>query len=111
MEITVQKGELWVSVTATAEEIEECVYIRGVINRLIGGPDPVMTITGLPKAESEEVEKAVVKANAKARRDAIDYGKVRALWDAKWNVAKIADEIGCSEQSIRNYLKKEGIIN
>lgn len=72
MELTVQKGELWTSVTATAEEIKECMYIRGVINMLIGVPDPVMTITGLPKAETEEVAKAVVKANAKARRDAID---------------------------------------
>ena len=103
MDITVQKGELWTSVTATAEEIEASAYIRSVISMMLGAP--VEVITPVVKAEPAEPKQKT------PRKDAIDYGKVRALWDAKWNVAKIADEIGCSEQSIRNYLKKQGLIN
>ena len=39
-----------------------------------------------------------------------DVGKICALRRASWSVAKIADEIGCSEQTVRNILKREGMV-
>lgn len=39
-----------------------------------------------------------------------DTGKICALRRASWSVAKIADEIGCSEQTVRNILKREGMV-
>ena len=39
-----------------------------------------------------------------------DVGKICALRRASWSVAKIADEMGCSEQTVRNILKREGMV-
>lgn len=39
----------------------------------------------------------------------VDHDKICALYKAKWTIAKIADEMGCSEQTIRNHLDKEGL--
>ena len=58
-------------------------------------PDPEPTPT--PKAEK------------KSKRKPFDTGKLRALRNAGWSVAKIADEMGVTEQTIRNHMKKEGI--
>lgn len=37
-----------------------------------------------------------------------DVGKLYALADAGWSPAKIADELGVSEQTVRNWLNKRG---
>ena len=39
-----------------------------------------------------------------------DVGKICALRRASWSVAKIADEMGCSEQTVRNILKRGGMV-
>lgn len=39
-----------------------------------------------------------------------DTGKICALRRANWSIAKIADEIGCSEPTVRKILKQEGMI-
>ena len=38
----------------------------------------------------------------------LDEGKIRALRDAKWTLEQIAEEMGCSTQTIANRLKKMG---
>lgn len=38
-----------------------------------------------------------------------DHGKICALYKAGWSCTKIADEIGCSTQTVVNHLNKEGI--
>lgn len=38
-----------------------------------------------------------------------DHGKIIALHNAGWSVAKIADEIRCNTQTVYNHLAKEGI--
>jgi len=63
---------------------------------------PVPKTPPKPKAE----KKAKVKPAGKPE---IDEGKIRVLKAAGWSVAKIADEIGCSEQTVANHLKKEGL--
>lgn len=41
-----------------------------------------------------------------AKRRQVDGGKIKALHEAGWPVAKIADEMQVSQQTIRNYIKK-----
>lgn len=50
-----------------------------------------------PEEKEEDPDKKAVK---------VDTGKIKALHKAGWSVAKIADEIGCSEQTVYNHLKR-----
>ena len=43
-----------------------------------------------------------------AKRE-FDTGKLKALRAGGWSVKMIAEEMGYSEQTIRNYMKKEGV--
>lgn len=58
-----------------------------------------------PEAKTEE------KAEADPPKKTIDHGKIVALYTANppRSVAWIADEIGCSYQTVVNHLRKEGI--
>lgn len=53
-------------------------------------------------------EKEVTKTKPGAKPK-FDVGKLRALRKAGWAVKKIADEMKCSEATIYNHMKKEGI--
>ena len=52
------------------------------------------------KAIAEQVE---VKPKKKRK---VDVGKVMSLYDAKWPISKIADEMKCHEQTVRNIVKE-----
>lgn len=72
-------------------------------NRQATKPTPSMgdkTAPKKPKIAQNQSEKKV---------KSFDTGKLGALRKAGWPVAKIADEMGVSDQTIRNYMKKEGI--
>lgn len=60
-----------------------------------------------PKTDPEV--KTVKVKEEKPRRNAkkIDHGKILALYKAGWSVAEIADEIGCSMQTVYNYLNNK----
>ncbi len=47
------------------------------------------------------------KPKAKKSTSTVDHGKIMALHKAGWSVAKIADEMRCSEQTVRNHIEKE----
>ena len=55
-------------------------------------------------------EEQLSKEPATQKKGKYDTGKICALRRASWSVAKIADEIGCSEQTVRNILKREGMV-
>ena len=55
-------------------------------------------------------EEQLSKEPAAQKKGKYDVGKICALRRASWSVAKIADEIGCSEQTVRNILKREGMV-
>lgn len=69
-----------------------------------------MTITGTPAEMAELIRlmtaepKKVQKKEPTNKKD-IDMGKVKALRKAGWTLEKIADEMGCSAQTIANKLK------
>lgn len=63
-----------------------------------------------PKEVPEEPEPKQEKVQTRGRyANAIDHGKVAALYNAGWSVKKIAEEIGCNKQTIIDHLTKEGI--
>ena len=57
------------------------------------------------KAESEEKGYSPTgKAKAK-----IDDGTIKALYEGGWSLTKIAEDIGCSTQTVTNHLKAMGL--
>ena len=62
------------------------------------------------KATAEEPEEEPKEDKPAQKKGKYDVGKICALRRASWTVAKIADEIGCSEQTVRNILKREGMV-
>ena len=51
--------------------------------------------------EEKEPEKPKPKKGRK-----VDTGKIKALYDGKWSIKAIADEMKCSEQTVRNVIKE-----
>jgi DNA-binding NarL/FixJ family response regulator len=43
------------------------------------------------------------------KKEKFDTGKMIALLNGGWSVAKIADEMGCSTATIYNHMKEEGL--
>lgn len=76
------------------------------------GADGYMTVTPRepaqpvdPKPEAKpEPEK---KAEAKKAAPKIDHGKIMALHKAGWTATKIADEVGCSVQTVINHVNRD----
>lgn len=56
-----------------------------------------------PKPEPQKKE---TKKGRPAGRKPFDVGKAKACRDAGWSIAKIADEMRVSEQTVRNHLAK-----
>ena len=61
------------------------------------------------KADADAAEKQQPAAKRQQKRTPFDTGKMIALLRAGWKVPKVADEMGVSEATIYNYMKKEGI--
>lgn len=72
-----------------------------------------LTITGTPiemaelaKLLTAQVEKPQADPKPEPKKKVqLDMGKVKALRKAGWTLEKIADEMGCSAQTIANKLK------
>lgn len=62
-----------------------------------------------PEPEPDPEPKPEPKPQKTRGRKPFDTGKLKALRNAGWSVAKIADEMRVAEQTIRNHMKKEGI--
>ena len=68
----------------------------------------------LKKEKKEEplatqIIETMPKKNGRPIKGELDDGKIKALREAGWSVAKIADEFGCVEQTIYNHLKDIGL--
>ena len=63
-----------------------------------------------PLLRSKDLAKPVqTKKPPGGAKQTFDTGKLRALRRAGWTVKKIAEEMNCSEATIYNHMKKEGI--
>jgi len=61
-----------------------------------------------PEPKTKPEPKAKPKAEPKKGGPAgIDHGKLIALLNEGWSVAKIADEMGCSQQTVYSHIKQE----
>lgn len=67
-------------------------------------------MTNAPADETEAKPKpktAPAKPKAAPKAPALDHGKIMALHKAGWGNAKIADEMGCSVQTIINHIQRD----
>ena len=69
--------------------------------------DPVPDPEQEPKKPKPKSQQKVQLKNPKKDQPKIDHGKIVALAKAGWSATKIADEMGCSCQTVLNHLKKE----
>lgn len=77
-------------------------------------PDPALFGSAKPAEEPEPPKTSKKKQLDEAEkayqsRKISDLGKLRSLRAAGWDVEKIAAEFGCSGQTVRNTMKREGI--
>ena len=82
--------------------IGACIAILGV------GTKPPMG-DAAPKKKAEPAKKSPGGVAKKPGRKPFDSGKLKALLNGGWPVAKIADEMQVSEQTIRNHMKELGL--
>lgn len=54
-------------------------------------------------------KEVIGKTNRGGAKSTFDTGKLMALRSAGWSIKAIAEEMRCTEQTIRNHMKKEGI--
>ena len=76
-------------------------------------PKPAPKKEPVPKKEAQKVEPVKLKAPKESKpapnKKKLDDGKMLALRKAGWTYAKIADEMGCAEQTVINHIRdKEG---
>ena len=85
--------------------------MQTIINGLTitGTPSEMAELAKLLKAQVETPKQATKaepkQAQPKPAKKPLDMGKVKALRKAGWTLEKIADEMGCSAQTIANKLK------
>lgn len=82
--------------------------VRELLIRIDGTErDAAFAKTCIELLSYEEVEEKPKAERPKGKKaKPFDYGKLKALLDGGWSVAKIADEMRVSEQTIYNKIKK-----
>ena len=81
----------------------EAELVDWIVNGSASEPEPEPPKVPQAKKQLDEAEKAYQS------RKISDLGKLRSLRAAGWDVEKIATEFGCSGQTVRNTMKREGI--
>ena len=76
-----------------------------IINAILAllGKEETATVKTAP-AKTKTVSNPV-PAKKPGRKSSIDWGKAEACYNAGWSIPKIADELKCSDQTIRNHFK------
>lgn len=59
--------------------------------------------------EPEEPKAQPVKEVDTPKKETERDGKICALYNAGWTIANIAKEVQCSDQTVRNVLKRKGL--
>ena len=101
--------EIYMITRVTGElKLDEIRNAAGFVVPIEELPDPVPidyeSETGEPQVAVWDPEPEPVKPKIKSR---IDHDKIVSLCQAGWKVADIADECGCSEQTVRNHIARE----
>ena len=71
-----------------------------------GGTEQQTIVSPAPESKTPAPKKSAPKKKPSKKQDRFDMGKLRALHEGGWSVAKIADEMGVSQQTVYNKLKE-----
>lgn len=97
--------------TYTHDEVKAIIKFVLEEERLLDLAEQVQPEVEEVKNPAKKVKKAVEKeekADEEVKKPKrLDHGKIMALHKGNWPVAKIADEMGCSEQAVRNHIAME----
>ena len=72
-------------------------------------PDPGEKDAALKQQKPEPKKAAPTAPQKKPGRKPVDTGKIKSLRQGGWTVAEIADDLECSQQTVRNNLAKMGM--
>ena len=72
----------------------------------------ILLLDGQEATKPPKTERPTPATTAPKRggRKPFDTGKLKALLKAGWSIAKIADEMGITEATIRKHCKEEGLL-
>ncbi len=73
---------------------------------ILGGTDPE---EAKPSMGDETVKKNAGTKPKPKKRKPFDSGRMKALLDGGWAIKDIADDMGCSQATIYDHMKKEGL--
>ena len=106
-QIDAKLTELWTELSNNGVLLDLCPHCSELFDAFMSGINYVndMTLAQKEKEPKKEPPKEPKKAEAPKR---IDVGKIHAIADAGWKIKDIAEEMGCSEQTVRNHLAKGG---
>lgn len=76
-----------------------------IINAILALLDKEETATVKTAPAKTKTVTASVSTKKPGRKSSIDWGKAEAYYNAGWSIPKIADELKCSDQTIRNHFK------
>ena len=89
-----------------AKEEEKEVIIK---SNMIHVKDEIQQPKFLGKIDLDAKKPEPKKEKPAVKREPVDHGRIVALYNAGWSMDKIADDVGCSAQTVANHLKKEGL--
>lgn len=94
---------------------QDGAIIAGVLELLEGAREqvkgaPTKTKRSTEKTKGAPKRKQTKTVSTKEKKEAFDTGKMIACLKAGRSVAWVADEMGVTTQTIRNHMKKEGIV-
>lgn len=112
----ITKAGTQIGISMSPEELTASGWILDMIRMLIGGENTLRAERAPEKTVAEmaavqiEPKTPEKKNKVSAKEKNIDKGKICALWRSrKWSVIDIARDVGCSEQTVRNTLKANGL--
>lgn len=92
-----------------ADFCPECMReIEAFIRNVPKKEDPEMSETELINKILEGGGQPAQTAGKPKKKQPIDKGKIGALWDGKWSIKDIAEEMKCSDERVRQVLKELG---
>ena len=116
-QVDVQLATFWSELKHNGVALDLCPHCSVLFDAFMSGINYVNDMTLVqkenePKESKNESPKEPKKAEApKAeppKQKRVDAGKIHALADAGWKIKDIAEDVGCSEQTVRNHLAKGG---
>lgn len=73
-------------------------------------PAPAQVEEIEPAGEFTHEDQWAEEEKPSTKKGKYDTGKICALRRANWSISKIAEEMGCSDPTVRKILKQEGMV-